>query len=87
METLENELKRLIIEVFDLEGLKPEEIDTHAPLFGSGLGLDSIDALELGMALKNRYGIVIEADTPQVRQMFSSIASLAGFIHHAQHHR
>ena len=87
METLEDELKRLIIEVFDLEGLEPEQIDTHAPLFGSGLGLDSIDALELGMALKNRYGINIEADTPEVRQIFSSIASLASFLHHAQLHR
>ncbi len=84
MDPLENELKRLMIEVFDLEGLEPSQIDSHQPLFGAGLGLDSIDALELGLALKKRYGITIDADTPEVRRIFSSIANLADFIRHTQ---
>lgn len=80
MDSLESELKQLLIEVFDLECLTPADIDSHAPLFGAGLGLDSIDALELGLALKQRYGIRITQETPQVREIFASIADLAGFI-------
>ncbi|MFN3919364.1 MAG: phosphopantetheine-binding protein [Methylohalobius sp.] len=80
MDSLERELKQLIIEVFDLEDLTPEAIDSHAPLFGAGLGLDSIDALELGLALKQRYGIRMSQETPKVREIFTSIADLAAFI-------
>ncbi len=80
MDSLERELKQLVIEIFDLEGLTPEAIDNHAPLFGAGLGLDSIDALELGLALKQRYGIRINQETPKAREIFASIADLAEFI-------
>lgn len=84
MDPLEQELKILIIETFSLEGMEPAEIDSHSPLFGDGLGLDSIDALELGLALKNHYGIVITAETPEVRSIFSSIANLAEYIRRSQ---
>ncbi len=84
MDSLENDLKSLIIEVFSLDELKPDDIDTHAPLFGEGLGLDSIDALELGLALKNRFDIIITAETPEVRTIFSSIAHLADYIRRIQ---
>ncbi len=86
MDSLQDELKQLLIEVFNLEGLGPEQIDSTQPLFGTGLGLDSIDALELGMALKKRYDIAIDVDTPEVRRIFSSIASLADFIRQTQKH-
>ncbi len=84
MDALESELKQLLIEVLELEGLTPADIDSHAPLFGAGLGLDSIDALELGLALKQRYGIRIGQETPQVQEIFASIADLAGFIRRAR---
>ncbi|XSG85387.1 MAG: phosphopantetheine-binding protein [Methylohalobius sp. ZOD2] len=80
MDSLEIELKQLIIQTFDLEGLAPTDIDSGAPLFGAGLGLDSIDALELGLALKQRYGISITHQTPQIREIFASVSDLAGFI-------
>ena len=57
MSNLADELKEMIIDVLALEDISIEEIDTNAPLFGDGLGLDSIDALELGLALKKRYNI------------------------------
>ena len=57
MTNLANELKQMIIDVLALEDISIDDIDTDAPLFGDGLGLDSIDALELGLALKKRYGI------------------------------
>ena len=57
MNNLENEVKALIIEALNLEDMTPEDIETDAPLFGEGLGLDSIDALELGLAVKKRFGV------------------------------
>ncbi|CAI1869098.1 acyl carrier protein [Serratia quinivorans] len=63
MNLLSTEIKQLIIDTLNLEGMTPEEIDAEAPLFGDGLGLDSIDALELGLALKNRYGVVLSAES------------------------
>jgi len=59
MPKIEEEIKELIIEVLQLEDIRPSDIDANAPLFGEGLGLDSIDALELGVALQKRYGIVL----------------------------
>ena len=58
MNNLENEVKALIIEALNLEDMTPEDIETDAPLFGEGLGLDSIDALELGLAVKKRFVIL-----------------------------
>ncbi len=80
MSTLENEVKALIIEALNLEEMTPEDIDTDAPLFGDGLGLDSIDALELGLAVKKRFGVSLSGEIEEVRQHFKSVATLADFI-------
>ena len=81
MQALYLEIKNLIISTLNLEELTPEDIDTDAPLFGDGLGLDSIDALELGLAVKNQYGVVLSAESDEMRQQFYSVATLAAFIH------
>ncbi|ARP37553.1 phosphopantetheine-binding protein [Vibrio sp. 10N.222.54.F12] len=80
METLHNELKQLIIDALNLEDMSIDEIETEAPLFGDGLGLDSIDALELGLAIKKKYNIVIDADDSNTRQHFASVENLANYI-------
>lgn len=80
MEDLERELKHLIIETLMLDGVTAEEIDSEAPLFGSGLGLDSIDALELAMALDRRYGVKIKAEDERTRAVFGSVRSLAAHV-------
>lgn len=77
---LEAELKRLIIDIFELEGIRPEDIASEAPLFGAGLGLDSIDALELGVALKKKYHIHIDAHSSGLAESFASVRNLAGFV-------
>ena len=79
MQALYLEIKNLIISTLNLEELTPEDIDTDAALFGDGLGLDSIDALELGV--KNQYGVVLSAESDEMRQHFYSVATLAAFIH------
>lgn len=80
MQALYLEIKNLIITTLNLEELSADDIDTDAALFGDGLGLDSIDALELGLAVKNRYGVVISAESDEMRQHFFSVATLAAFI-------
>ncbi|MGY6269638.1 phosphopantetheine-binding protein [Achromobacter denitrificans] len=80
MNQLELEIKALVIETLNLEDIAPEDIGRDEPLFGDGLGLDSVDALELGLALQKRYGIRIDAETRHMREHFASIASLAEFI-------
>lgn len=80
MDVLKKEIKALIIDALNLEELTPEEIDADAPLFGEGLGLDSIDALELGLAIKNRYGVILSAESDDTRKHFYSVSSLAQFI-------
>jgi acyl carrier protein len=77
---LETELKRLIVEALVLEDITPEEIESEAPLFVEGLGLDSIDALELAMALEERFGVKIEDDPDENRRIFASVRSLAEFV-------
>ena len=81
MQALYLEIKNLIISTLNLEELTPEDIDTDAALFGDGLGLDSIDALELGLAVKNQYGVVLSAESDEMLQHFYSVATLAAFIH------
>lgn len=83
MEELELEIKRLIVESLNLEGVTPESIDSAAPLFVEGLGLDSIDALELAMALRQKYGVRTTSDEAANRKIFASVRSLAAFV--AQH--
>ena len=80
MQALYLEIKNLIITTLNLEELSADDIDTDAALFGDGLGLDSIDALELGLAVKNRYGVVLSAESDEMRQHFFSVAPLAAFI-------
>lgn len=80
METLHNEIKALIINVLNLEDITPDNIETDAPLFGDGLGLDSIDALELGLAIKNQYGIVLSSESNETKKAFYSVKTLADFI-------
>jgi acyl carrier protein len=79
-EELEAELKGLIVEALALEDIAPAEIETGAPLFVEGLGLDSIDALELAMALEERFGVKIGEDPEVNQRIFASVASLAAFV-------
>lgn len=72
-------IKRLIVESLHLEGVRPESIEDDAPLFGEGLGLDSVDALELVVALEREFGIRIKSNEIG-REAFASVASLAQFI-------
>lgn len=80
MNDLKNDLKKLIIETLDLEDITIEDINDEDPLFVEGLGLDSIDALELGLAVKKQYDIVLNANDETTKQHFYSINSLAEFI-------
>lgn len=80
MADLEAEIKTLIVDALKLEDLAPDAIASDEPLFGEGLGLDSIDALELGVALRKRYGIRIELVTEEVKAHFANVRSLAQFI-------
>ncbi len=77
---LEQEVKTLIIDVLQLEDIGVDDIDTDAPLFVEGLGLDSIDALELGVALQKKYGISLSADSEDTRRHFASVRALAAMI-------
>lgn len=80
MPSLEHEIKELIISSLELEDVRPDDIEDDQPLFGDGLGLDSIDALELGLALQKRYGVSMSSDSEQVRRHFASIKALAAFV-------
>ena len=84
MGSLESRIKELIVSSLNLEDIKPEDIDTNAPLFGEGLGLDSIDALELGLAIKSEFGVALSGPTKEVRDHFKSVATLADFIRSKQ---
>jgi acyl carrier protein len=80
MINLEEKVKSLIIDTLALEDITPKDIVNDAPLFGEGLGLDSIDALELGIAVYKEYGIKIEASDKNVRNHFSSVSNLAWIL-------
>lgn len=79
MEELVNELKTLIIEHLNLEDVDPAKVDADAPLFGEGLGLDSVDALELVMLMETTYGAKIESSAVG-KTAFASLQSLADFV-------
>jgi acyl carrier protein len=79
MDELIQKLKEEIIEVLNLEEMEPDDIETDDPLFGDGLGLDSIDALELIVLLEKNYGIKIE-DPKDGRKIFFSVRTMAEFI-------
>jgi acyl carrier protein len=80
MRELEREIGQMLIETLNLEGKKVEDIDPEEPLFIDGLGLDSIDALELSLAISTRYGIQIRSDDVDVAQIFASLRSLTEFV-------
>ena len=80
LDTLEKEIKGLIIEALMLEDTTPEDIETAEPLFNAGLGLDSIDALELAIVLESRYGIKLDEDSEENQEIFASVRSLATFV-------
>lgn len=81
-EDLEAELKKLIIAAMTLEDVTPDDIDIDAPLFNDGLGLDSIDSLDLEMALEERYGLRAndDSDNEDRRSAFASVRALAAFV-------
>jgi acyl carrier protein len=80
----ERELAELLIEALNLEDVEPASIDPQAPLFGDGLGLDSIDALELALAISTRYGFQLRSDNPDNRKIFGSLSALSA---HVEQHR
>ncbi len=77
---LREEIKNLIIETLALEDITPNDIKNDEPLFGEGLGLDSIDALELGMAIKRKFNIILSSDKEENKKYFYSIDTLAEYI-------
>ncbi|CAC9600173.1 Acyl carrier protein [uncultured Gammaproteobacteria bacterium] len=79
-ESIEIEIAKLIVETLSLEGINPSEIDFDKPLFYDGLGLDSIDSLELSMVLSSQYGFQLKSDNPNNKEIFSSIRSLAKHV-------
>ena len=73
-------IKGLVVSSLDLEDVSPSDIETEAPLFGEGLGLDSIDALELGMAVKKAFGITFSKNPADNKQIFYSVKTLADYV-------
>jgi acyl carrier protein len=76
----EQDLATLIVDSLGLENVKPENIDPEATLFGGELGLDSINALELALAVSKRYGVQLRSDNPDNRRVFGSLRALSEFI-------
>jgi acyl carrier protein len=79
-DALEREIAQLIIDTLNLEDLAADDIPPEQPLFGEGLGLDSVDALELALALQNRYGLRVESDAKNAREHFATVANLAAYV-------
>ena len=80
MSDLHHEIKQLVIDALGLEDISIDDIGNEQTLFGEGLGLDSVDALELGLAIQKKYGIKIDADAKDTRDHFSNVTSLAAFV-------
>lgn len=80
LNSLQNEIAKLIVDSLNLEDVNPADLDPKAPLFGEGLGLDSIDAIEIGAALSKRYHIKIKSQDEETEQHFNSVESLARFV-------
>jgi len=80
MTPMESEVAEMIIESLNLEDTRVEDIEPEAPLFGEGLGLDSIDALELSLAISQRYGFQIKSDDSENQRIFSSLSALTQHI-------
>lgn len=73
-------IKELIVSSLDLEDVSPDDISTDDALFGEGLGLDSIDALELGMAIRKAFGVTFSKDPAVNKKVFASVGALADYI-------
>ena len=80
MSDLQLEIKTRNIDALGLEDMTAEDIAADLTLFGEGLGLDSVDALELGLAIQKRFGIKIDAEAKDTRKHFANVASLAAFV-------
>jgi len=80
MSDLHNEIKQMIIDSLDLEDIEMDEIINDEPLFVEGLGLDSIDALEIGLAIQKRYGIKLKSDSEDTREHFASVDALVDLV-------
>ncbi|MCL2808788.1 MAG: phosphopantetheine-binding protein [Treponema sp.] len=80
MDDLKQQIKELIINSLELDGVKTEDIVDSDPLFREGLGLDSIDALELGVAIKKKFGVKLSAENADNRKHFASVDALAAYI-------
>jgi acyl carrier protein len=76
----QKELAELIVSALNLEGVEPSGIDPDAPLFGSGLGLDSIDALELALEISKRYGVQLKAEDEDNKRIFASLSALSAYV-------
>lgn len=76
----EHELAKLLVEALNLEDVNAGDIDPNEPLFGDGLGLDSIDALEIALAISQKYGVQMQAEDEQVRNAFATLSSLSEFV-------
>ena len=84
MPDLTLDIKQLIIDCLDLEDITPADIDSDAPLFVDGLGLDSIDALELGLHIQKKYQIKLDSSSEDTRRHFASVNALKAFIESQQ---
>ncbi|MFT0211444.1 phosphopantetheine-binding protein [Pseudomonas sp. F1_0610] len=84
MSQLEIQIKQLIIDSLGLEDISIEDISSEEALFGDGLGLDSVDALELGLAIQKQFNVKIDAESKDVRKYFANVTSLANFIRQQQ---
>lgn len=76
----EHELAQLLVESLNLESIEAAQIDPEAPLFNTGLGLDSIDALELALAISKRYGFQLRSDNEENRRVFASLRALSAHV-------
>jgi acyl carrier protein len=80
VDDLKQQIKELIVSALELEDIKPGDIVNSEPIFGEGLGLDSIDALELGIALKKKFGVKFSSENAENKKHFASVDSLAAYI-------
>lgn len=76
----QKEIAEMIVSALNLEGVEPSGIDPDAPLFGSGLGLDSIDALELALEISKRYGVQLKAEDEDNKRIFASLRALSAYV-------
>jgi acyl carrier protein len=83
---LEREVKELIVSALSLEDIAPEDINSDEPLFVKGLGLDSIDGLELGMAIRKKYGIKVQGSKEEIRAIFETVRSIARYLAERESH-